>query len=208
MLVLAYVNALLCTFLQDKYIYLEKQSESNPLVVGDVSALVLLIDVRGDDPRMSHFIPHMEGQGPGYRISGVDPAVEVKDVIGHIVCVDAVNGIAHILASGDDYRKGKEDHRADAPVQPEHRGVDVNMTDLNQGLESEEYIKHVGLEARLEVASAVSAARLQVLAVTDKAVEVVEDDEGFSDWCLGDLMWGFRSRSRGRPIGGGRPGVH
>ena len=203
MLVLAYVNALLCTFLQDKYIYLEKQSESNPLVVGDVSALVLLIDVRGDDPRMSHFIPHMEGQGPGYRISGVDPAVEVKDVIGHIVCVDAVNGIAHILASGDDYRKGKEDHRADAPVQPEHRGVDVNMADLNQGLESEEYIKHVGLEARLEAASAVFAARLQVL-----AVEVVEDDEGFSDWCLGDLMWGFRSRSRGRPIGGGRPGVH
>ena len=152
---------------------------------------------------MGHFIPHVEGQGPGYRISGVDPAVEVKDVIGHIVCVDAVNGIAHILASGDDYRKGKEDHRADAPVQPEHRRVDVNMADLNQGLESKEYIKHVGLEARLEAASAVFAARLQVL-----AVEVVEDDEGFSDWCLGDLMWGFRSRSRGRPIGGGRPGVH
>ena len=77
------------------------------------------------------------------------------------------------------------------------------MADLNQGLESKEYIKHVGLEARLEAASAVFAARLQVL-----AVEVVEDDEGFSDWCLGDLMWGFRSRSRGRPIGGGRPGVH
>ena len=203
MLVLAYVNALLCTFLQDKYIYLEKQSESNPLVVGDVSALVLLIDVRGDDPRMSHFIPHMEGQGPGYRISGVDPAVEVKDVIWHVVCVDAVNGVAHILTSGDDHRKGEEDHRADAPVQPEHRRVDVNMADLNQGLESKEYIKHVGLEARLEAASAVFAARLQVL-----AVEVVEDDEGFSDWCLGDLMWGFRSRSRGRPIGGGRPGVH
>ena len=133
----------------------------------------------------------------------MDPAIEIEDVIRHIVGVDAVNGIAHILASGDDYRKGKEDHRADAPVQPEHRRVDVNMADLNQGLESKEYIKHVGLEARLEAASAVFAARLQVL-----AVEVVEDDEGFSDWCLGDLMWGFRSRSRGRPIGGGRPGVH
>ena len=188
---------------QSSTIYLKKQSESNPLVVGDVSTLVLFINVRGDNSRMGHFIPHVEGQGPGYRISGVDPAVEVKDVIWHVVCVDAVNGVAHILTSGDDHRKGEEDHRADAPVQPEHRRVDVNMADLNQGLESKEYIKHVGLEARLEAASAVFAARLQVL-----AVEVVEDDAGFSDWCLGDLMWGFRSRSRGRPIGGGRPGVH
>ena len=138
----------------------------------------------------------------------MDPAIEIEDVIRHIVGVDAVNGIAHILAGGDDHREGEKDHRADAPVQSEHGAIDVNMADLNQGLESKEYIKHVGLEARLEVASAVSAARLQVLAVTDKAVEVVEDDEGFSDWCLSDLMWGFRSRSRGRPIGGWRPVVH
>ena len=77
------------------------------------------------------------------------------------------------------------------------------MADLNQGLESEEYIEHVGLEARL--AAAAVSARLRV--AVDKAVEVVEDDGVSSDLGLGDLMWGARSRSR-RPIGVGRPGTY
>ena len=56
--------------------------------------------------------------------------------------MDAVNGVAHILARGNDHREGEKDHRADAPMQAEHGGVDVYMADLNQGLESEEYVEH------------------------------------------------------------------
>ena len=56
--------------------------------------------------------------------------------------MDAVDGVAHILARGNDHREGEKDHRADAPMQAEHGGVDVNMADLNQGLESEEYVEH------------------------------------------------------------------
>ena len=100
--------------------YLEKQSESDPLVVRDIATLVLFVDVGGDDPRMGHLVPHMEGQGPRYRVRRMDPTVEVEHVIRHIIGVDAVDGIAHILAGGDDHRKGEEDHRANAPVQPEH----------------------------------------------------------------------------------------
>ena len=56
--------------------------------------------------------------------------------------MDAVDRVAHILARGNDHREGEKDHRADAPMQAEHWGVDVNMADLNQGLESEEYVEH------------------------------------------------------------------
>ena len=138
----------------------------------------------------------------------MDPAIEIEDVIRHIVGVDAVNGVAHILTSGDDHRKGEEDHRADAPVQSEHGAIDVNMADLNQGLESEEYIEHVGLKARLK-AVAVSA-RLRLRTAVDKVVVVDDDEEGVSssaDLVLGDLMWhGARSRSRGPIWVIGRPG--
>ena len=62
--------------------------------------------------------------------------------------MDAVDGVAHILARGNDHRKGEKDHRADAPMQAEHGGIDVNMADLNQGLESEEYVEHDGATSR------------------------------------------------------------
>ena len=62
--------------------------------------------------------------------------------------MDAVDGVAHILARGNDHREGEKDHRADAPMQAEHGGIDVNMADLNQGLESEEYVEHDGATSR------------------------------------------------------------
>ena len=37
---------------------------------------------------------------------------------------------------------GEEDDGADAPVQPEHRRVDVDVTELDQGLEPDEYVEH------------------------------------------------------------------
>ena len=48
------------------------------------------------------------------------PAVGVDHVLGDVVGVDAVDGVAHILARGNDHREGEKDHRADAPMQAEH----------------------------------------------------------------------------------------
>ena len=39
--------------------YLEKQSESDPLVVADVATLVLLVNVASDDPGMRHLVAHV-----------------------------------------------------------------------------------------------------------------------------------------------------
>lgn len=100
--------------------YLEKQSESDPLVVGHVAALVLLIRVGGHDAGVGDLVPHVERERPRDGVGGVDPAVEVEDVVRHVIGVYAVDGVAHILAGGDDHREGEQDHRADAPVQAEH----------------------------------------------------------------------------------------
>ena len=97
-------------------IYLEKQSESNPLIVRNISTLVLLVNAGRNDPRMGDFVPDVQGERPGYRVGRMNPAVEVKDVVRNVIGVDAIDGVADILASGDDNRKGEEDHRADAPV--------------------------------------------------------------------------------------------
>ena len=48
--------------------YLKEKSEADPLVVGDVSPLVLLVVSAGHHPGVGHVPPHMEGEGPGYGV--------------------------------------------------------------------------------------------------------------------------------------------
>ncbi len=96
--------------------YLKKQRESDPLIVGDVSALVLLADVGGEDAGVGDLVADVERQRPGYRVGGVDPAVQVEHVVGHVVRVDAVDRVAHILPRRDDHGEREQDHRTDTPV--------------------------------------------------------------------------------------------
>ena len=69
---------------------------------------------------MGNLASNMQGQGSWDGISGMDPAVEVEHVVGDIIGMDTVDGVAHILARGNDHREGEKDHRADAPMQAEH----------------------------------------------------------------------------------------
>ena len=48
------------------------------------------------------------------------PAIQVEYIVGHVVGMDTVDRVAHILARGNDHREGEKDHRADAPMQAEH----------------------------------------------------------------------------------------
>ena len=130
---------------------MKEQRESNPLVVGDVSPLLLLVGTRLEDAGMSDLFADMKGQRPRDRVGGVDPAVEVEHVVGHIVGVDAVDGVADVLPRRYDDGEREQDHRTDTPVQPEHRRVDVDVADLDKCLEPDEYVQHGGVSAHFRV---------------------------------------------------------
>ena len=68
--------------------YLKKQCESDPLVVGDVSAFVLVV-VRGrEDARVCDLVSHVEGEGPGDGVGGVDPTVEIEHIVWNVLKLD------------------------------------------------------------------------------------------------------------------------
>ena len=135
---------ILCTAIRsgENCPYLKEEREADPLVVGHVSALVLLVDVGRDDPGVRHLVAHVQRERPRDGVGAVDPAVEVEDVVGDVLGVDAVDGVADILPGRHDHGEGEEDHRADAPVQAEHGRVDVDVADLDQGLQPEEDVQH------------------------------------------------------------------
>jgi len=130
----------------EKKTYLKEQCESDPLVVGDVSPLVLLVRTGLEDSGVSNLIADVEREGPRDGVGGVDPTVQVEDIVRHVVGVNAVYGVADVLPGRHDHREGEQDHRANTPVEAEHGGVDVDVADLDQRLESDEYVEHGGGE--------------------------------------------------------------
>ena len=64
----------------------------------------------------------------------MDPAVGVEHVLGQILAVNAVDRIADVLARRHD--QGERDQQDDrqAVVEPEYRGVDVDVRDLYEAL--------------------------------------------------------------------------
>ena len=67
--------------------------------------------------------------------------------LGDVLCVDAVDGVAHILLGGDDQTEGEHAGGGDAVVQPEHPAVDVAVRDVQEAPQLPEYLQH--LESRL-----------------------------------------------------------
>ena len=93
---------------------------------------------------MRHLVAHVERQRPGNGVGGMDPTIQIEDVVWDVLGVDTVDGIAHVLASGDDDRERQQDHRADAPVKAKHGRVDVDVAHLDQRLETQEDVQHGG----------------------------------------------------------------
>ena len=69
-----------------------------------------------------------------------------KDVshLGDVLCVDAVNGVAHVLLGGDNQAEGKHAGGGDAVVQPEDPAVDVAVGDVQEAPQLPEYLQHLG----------------------------------------------------------------
>ena len=85
-----------------RFAHLKEQREADPLVVGHVSSLVLLVvcaammehdtwpetrvrHAPGHDPRVGHVPAHVQREGPWYRVGGVDPAVQVEHVVRDVL---------------------------------------------------------------------------------------------------------------------------
>ena len=74
----------------------------------------------------------------------MDPAVSVENVLRNILGVDAVDRITDVLPRRHDETEGEQDHHRDAVVQPEDGRVDVDVADLDQSLQPDEDVEHVG----------------------------------------------------------------
>lgn len=131
--------------------YLEEQAKAHPLVVSVRLAVVRLaagvVHARVRD-RDAHFL--LERLPDGVR--GVDPAVRVQHVLGYVLCVHAVDGVAHVLPRGDDQAERGQQHHGQAVVEPEHGRVDVHVADFHQALQAPEHVKH-GVPGRRDVPS-------------------------------------------------------
>ena len=66
-------------------VHLKEKCESDPLIVGDISSLVLLVVSTGHHTRMCHVPPHVERERTWYCVRGVDPAVQVEHVVWNIL---------------------------------------------------------------------------------------------------------------------------
>ncbi len=105
---------------------------------------------------MGYLVSNVQRERARDSVRRVDPAIQVKHVVGHLLGVDAVDGVPHILARRHDHREREQDDRADGPVEAEHRGIDVHMAHLHQRLEAKEDVQHLGRQVIMVVVAAAS----------------------------------------------------
>ena len=122
--------------------YLKEQRESDPLIVRDVSPLLLLVRTGLEHTGVGHLLPHLQRECPWDGVGRVDPAVEVKHVVRHIVGVNAVYGVADVLSGRDNDGECEKDDRANTPMKAKNRRIDVDVTDFHQCLQSNKYVQH------------------------------------------------------------------
>jgi hypothetical protein len=127
----------------EKVLYLEEEAEADPLIILDVF-LVGLVSGRPVDARMRDFEADLLEVGTVNRVGRMDPAVGVEDVLGDILGVDAVDGVADVLSRRHDETERQQNHHRDAVVQPEDGRVYVDVADFDEILQTPEYVQHGG----------------------------------------------------------------
>lgn len=126
--------------------YLQKQHEADPLVISVLFPLGVGIRLGVVDAGERHLraLPLPVGRGDG--VGAVYPAVRVEDVLGQVLAVYAVDGVADVLAGGDDQGERDEYDDRETVVQSEDGAVGVNVRDFNEALETAKYVQHLGTE--------------------------------------------------------------
>ena len=57
--------------------------------------------------------------------------------------MNAVYGVTNILSCGDQEREGEAGHDSDGVVESEDAGVNLNMTQLHQTLQTSQQVQHL-----------------------------------------------------------------
>lgn len=91
----------------------------------------------------------------------MDPAISVQDVLRQILAVYAIDGIADVLAGGDDEGERYQQDHGEAVMQAKNGAVGMNVRDFYKALEAAKYVEHLGTERyqeeiRLRRATAIS----------------------------------------------------
>ena len=109
--------------------YLEEEKEPDPLIIFDV--LFVLLVPRLVHPWMGDIHPDSLPVGGAQSVGGVDPAVSVEHLFGHLPGVNTHDGGPHILARRHDKREGHEKHHSGLMVQPEHAAIRLIASDFH-----------------------------------------------------------------------------
>lgn len=106
--------------------HLKEQHKANPLIVF-VNFLIALLLLGVADARVRHLAANFLQKHTFQGISGMDPAVCIQHILRYVFCVDAVDGIADILASGHNQRERHQDHDGNGIMQTKDWRINVNI---------------------------------------------------------------------------------
>lgn len=124
--------------------YLQKQHEADPLVVSVLLSLAFGIRFGIVDAGKGHFQALSLPVRRGYRVRAVYPAVSVENVLGQVLAVYTIDGIADVLAGCDDQGERYQQDHSQAVMQAEDGAVDVDVRDFYETLQTAKYVQHLG----------------------------------------------------------------
>lgn len=131
--------------------YLQEEHETNPLIVSVLLSLAFGIRFGIVDAEEGHFQALSLSVRRGYRVRAVYPAVSVQNVLGQVLAVYAVDGIADVLAGRDDQGERYQQDHSQAVMQAEDGAVDVDVRDFYETLQTAKYVQHLGTRTIPEV---------------------------------------------------------
>lgn len=124
--------------------YLQKQHEADPLVVSVLLSLAFGIRFGIVDAGKGHLQALSLPVRRGYRVRAVYPAVSVENVLGQVLAVYTIDGIADVLAGCDDQGERYQQDHSQAVMQAEDGAVDVDVRDFYETLQTAKYVQHLG----------------------------------------------------------------
>lgn len=124
--------------------YLQKQHEADPLVVSVLLSLAFGIRFGIVDAGKGHFQALSLLVRCGYRVRAVYPAVSVENVLGQVLAVYTIDGIADVLAGCDDEGERYQQDHSQAVMQAEDGAVDMDVRDFYETLQTAKYVQHLG----------------------------------------------------------------
>lgn len=72
------------------------------------------------------------------------PAVSVENVLGQVLAVYTIDGIADVLAGCDDQGERYQQDHSQAVMQAEDGAVDMDVRDFYETLQTAKYVQHLG----------------------------------------------------------------